>query len=152
MRGDMSRTILIVQPDEDRPIIHGAGDEYRLVAGGEATDGAYCLFEAIVPPDAGPPPHMQTREEELFYVLEGEITFYGEEGATVAPAGSMVNIPKGAPHRFHNETDTTARMLMLFSPAGIEEMFFDMIDIDDDDLPALGEAAAKYGVRFLDAP
>lgn len=148
----MPREILVVHSDAQRPIIYGAGDEYRLVAGGEATDGAYSLFEAIVPPDAGPPPHMQTREEELFYVIEGEITFYGENGSTVARAGSMVNIPKGAPHRFHNESDSTARMLMLFSPAGIEQMFFDMTDIDDDDIPGLSKAASKYGVRFLDAP
>jgi len=58
-----SRTIAVV------------GDVYRFLATGEDTNGKYALWEAIVPPGGGPPPHVHSREEEGFYVLEGEITF-----------------------------------------------------------------------------
>ena len=51
------------------------GDVYRFLATGEDTNGKYALFEALVPPGGGPPPHVHSREEEGFYVLEGEITF-----------------------------------------------------------------------------
>ena len=51
------------------------GDVYRFLATGEDTDGKYALWEAVVPPGGGPPPHVHSREEEGFYVLEGEITF-----------------------------------------------------------------------------
>src|SRR5262249_32876090 len=51
------------------------GDVYRFLATGEDTDGKYALWEAFVPPGGGPPPHVHSREEEGFYVLEGEITF-----------------------------------------------------------------------------
>ena len=50
------------------------GDVYRFLATGEDTNGKYALWEAIVPPGGGPPPHVHSREEEGFYVLEGEIT------------------------------------------------------------------------------
>jgi len=50
------------------------GDVYRFLATGEDTNGKYALLEAIVPPGGGPPPHVHSREEEGFYILEGEIT------------------------------------------------------------------------------
>ena len=52
------------------------GDVCRFLAVGESTNGAYALWEAIVPPGGGPPPHIHSREEEGFYVLEGEITIH----------------------------------------------------------------------------
>src|SRR5881394_1594984 len=51
------------------------GDVYRFLATGDDTNGKYALWEAIVPPGGGPPPHVHSREEEGFYILEGEITF-----------------------------------------------------------------------------
>ena len=51
------------------------GDVYRFLATSEDTSGKYALWEAIVPPGGGPPPHLHSREEEGFYILEGEITF-----------------------------------------------------------------------------
>ena len=51
------------------------GDVYRFLATGMDTNGKYALCEALVPPGGGPPPHVHSREEEGFYVLEGEITF-----------------------------------------------------------------------------
>ena len=48
---------------------------YRFLATGEDTNGNYAIWEAIVPPGHGPPSHVHSREEEGFYILEGEITF-----------------------------------------------------------------------------
>ena len=50
------------------------GDVYSFLATGDDTDGKYAMFEAIVPPGGGPPPHVHSREEEGFYVLEGAVT------------------------------------------------------------------------------
>jgi hypothetical protein len=55
------------------------GDVYRFPATGEGTNGKYALREAIVPPGGRPPPHGHSREEEGFYVLEGEITIHRPE-------------------------------------------------------------------------
>jgi len=60
------------KPGEGRTIAV-FGDVYRFLAVGEDTNGKYALWEAVVPPGGGPPPHVHSREEEGFYVLEGEI-------------------------------------------------------------------------------
>src|SRR5271154_1927122 len=87
---------------------------------------ASTLWEAIVPPGGGPPPHVHSREEEGFYVLEGEITLQVGDKRVIASAGTFANMPVGTTHSFKNETDRPARMLISVAPAGLEEMFFEI--------------------------
>ncbi|HVX12559.1 MAG TPA: cupin domain-containing protein [Pirellulales bacterium] len=101
------------------------GDVYRFLATGEDTNGKYALWEAIVPPGGGPPPHIHSREEEGFYVLEGEITIRVDGQRIVAHAGTFANMPVGSLHSFKNESSQTARMLISVAPAGLEQMFFE---------------------------
>ena len=67
------------------------GDVYRFLATGEDTNGKYAMWEAIVPPGGGPPPHVHSREEEGFFILEGEITFTVNGEKVVAKAGTFAN-------------------------------------------------------------
>jgi quercetin dioxygenase-like cupin family protein len=101
------------------------GDVYRFLATGEDTNGKYALWEAFVPPGGGPPPHVHSREEEGFYILEGEITFNVNGERVVAGAGTFAHMPVGTPHSFKNESRKLARMLISVAPAGLEEMFFE---------------------------
>ena len=78
-----------------------------------------------MPPGGGPPPHVHGREEEGFYVLEGEVTFTVNGERIVAKAGTFANMPVGTPHSFKNEGTRTARMLISVAPAGLEKMFFE---------------------------
>src|SRR5688572_31421453 len=100
------------------------GDVYRFLATGDDTNGKYALWEAHVPPGGGPPPHVHSREEEGFYIIEGEMTFYIGDRRVVATTGMFANMPIGVPHRFKNESDRPARMIITVAPAGLEEMFF----------------------------
>ena len=102
------------------------GDVYRFLATGEDTNGKYAQWEAIVPPGGGPPPHVHSREEEGFYILEGEITFQIGDQRVVATAGMFANMPVGTPHSFKNESPRPARMLISVAPAGLEQMFFEV--------------------------
>lgn len=149
------RKIKVIQPDDQVRVMFGAGDEYRFLATGNDTDGAYFLVEATVPPGGGPPPHIQTREEEAFYILEGELTFYSENGAIEARPGTYLNIPKGAKHSFRNNTDKPAKMLFFFAPASVEKLFDEFDKMEESagnleeiiaSLNALGE---DYGVRYF---
>jgi mannose-6-phosphate isomerase-like protein (cupin superfamily) len=115
---------VISKPGEGRTIAV-VGDVYRFLAVGEDTDGRYALWEAIVPPGGGPPPHVHSREEEGFYVLEGEITLAVGDKRLVASPGMFVNMPVGTPHTFKNESGHPARMLISVAPAGLERMFFE---------------------------
>ena len=153
----MSNKVTILKPGDDRRVIHGAGDEYHYLATGKETDGQYFLFEGIIPPGGGPPPHIQTREEELFYVLDGEITFYVEGEEVVAPKGTFINMPKGVKHNFRNQSSETAKMLFLFSPAGIEGLFDEMVKDQDmanhpeGAIAALNELGENYGVTYFES-
>lgn len=121
----MNHPPILRKPTEGRTIAV-VGDLYRFLATGDETDDKYAMFEAIVPPGGGPPPHAHSREEESFYVLEGEITITVGDQKIVATAGTFANMPIGSLHSFKNATDKTARMIISVAPAGLEKMFFEV--------------------------
>ena len=73
-----------------------------------------------------PPPHVHSREEEGFSVLDGEITLTVNGERIVATAGTFANLPVGTPHSSKNESDRPAKMLISVAPAGLEQMFFEV--------------------------
>ena len=142
------------------PTVAVVGDVYRFLAMSEDTDGKYALWEAIVPPGGGPPPHVHSREEEGFYVLEGEITITVNGEPVVATAGTFANMPVGTPHSFKNESGRPARMLISVAPAGLEKMFFEFgVPLPDgsttalpptkEEIEKLLSIAPRYGIEIL---
>jgi quercetin dioxygenase-like cupin family protein len=111
-------------PSEGRTLAI-VGDVYRFLATGDDTDGKYALFETIIRPGGGPPPHVHSREQEGFYVLDGEITLVIDGKPVVATAGTFANLPVGIPHSFKNETSRPTKLLISVAPAGLEKMFFE---------------------------
>jgi len=102
------------------------GDVYRMLVTGKQTDGKYALIESLVPPGGGPPLHRHSREEEGFYILEGELTVTVDGRREVLTAGMFANLPVGSAHMFRNEGTKTVRMLLTIAPAGLEEMFLEI--------------------------
>jgi len=111
-------------------------------------------------PGGGPPPHVHAREEEGFFVLEGEVTLWADDERIVATAGMFVNMPAGVPHSFKNESSMPARMMIMVAPAGLEQMFFEVgVPLADGSTAALPHTqeeierllavAPKYGVEIL---
>ena len=136
-----------------------AGDLYTFLAEGEDTSKSYALWEAVVPPGGGPPPHIQSREDEGFYVLEGEISFVADGQKVVARKGTFLNVPRGVLHTFKNEGDSDARMLILVAPAGMEKMFEEAGTAVTDpsakpspptpqELEKMASVAPKYGIEI----
>jgi len=119
------RQAILCKPGEGRTIAV-VGDVYRFLATGEETQGRYAMWEALVLPGGGPPPHTHSREEEGFYVLEGVITLSVGDKRLSISAGMFANIPVGVKHAFKNETNKPARMLISIAPAGLEKMFFEV--------------------------
>jgi quercetin dioxygenase-like cupin family protein len=138
----------------------GPGDLYRFLVTGAESDGAYFAMEALVPPGGGPPPHVHRHEDETFYVLEGECRFLlGDEWIT-ARAGDFVNVPRGTVHRFRNDGREETRMIVTFTPAGIEGFFEETLqptldpsapgpDNVDEVAARYAAAAPRYGIEFL---
>lgn len=129
------------------------GDVYRFLATSDDTDGKYAMWEAIVPPGGGPPPHVHRREQEGFYVLEGEITFRFGEQSLVATAGMFANMPVGMPHSFKNESQRPAKMIITVAPAGLEEMFFEFgVPLPEGTTEALPPSHAEIAQLLALAP
>jgi mannose-6-phosphate isomerase-like protein (cupin superfamily) len=135
------------------------GDVYRFLATGEDTNGKYALIEALVGPGGGPPPHVHSREEEGFYILEGEITFTINDQRVVATAGMFANMQVGTPHCFKNESNKQAKMLVSVAPAGLEKMFMEIgvplaegattaLTPTKEDIEKLLAIAPKYGIEI----
>jgi quercetin dioxygenase-like cupin family protein len=127
---------------------------------GEDTNGAYSVFEDVVPPGGGPPPHTHTREDETMFVLEGELeATLGDQTAIVRP-GTFVHMARGTPHFFKNKSGKPARMLLTYTPGGFEQWFFETGTPATQDtstppahptpeqLQRAVAAAERYGVTF----
>lgn len=121
---DLTRRLKVAKPNEDQSLPHIGlvGDTYTILVTGEDTAGHYTLIDMHVPPGGGPPPHRHDFEE-MFSVLEGEVsvTFRGE--TMTAKAGETINVPANAPHSFSNVSDSPSRLLCLCAPAGQDEFF-----------------------------
>src|ERR687894_42410 len=147
--------------------LHVAADEGKTLwvvdelmtfkAVGEDTGGAYALTDSLMVPQGGPPPHIQHREDEAFWVLQGELEFLIDGGTIRARAGSFIHVPKGALHTFKNVGSTPpARFLTLLIPAGLEKYFEEVGKpgtdfsspplVEQEDIDRLLAAALKYGV------
>lgn len=96
-------------PAGEGPSICVAGDTYTIKASKENTKGALAFLEASVPPGAGPMPHVHTREDEVYYVLAGELEILDRDQTFVARPGDFIFIPRGTFHRFKNSGVHTAR-------------------------------------------
>jgi len=125
------------------------------------TNGAFLLVEAKLAPGTEPPPHVHTREDELFYVLEGEFDVYVGKDAFKVTAGECVFMPRFKPHAFVIRSPWL-RVLALFTPAGLEDAFRGMSSpaqslnlptaaatYSTGDLKEVAQRLSEYGARFL---
>jgi len=143
-----------------------SGALVTVKATAEQTGGEFFLIEELVPRGTATPLHVHPQDDETFYVLEGELTFYlgdgqTEPGQTVrASAGSSLHIPKGYfPHAFRVNSET-ARFLVLTTPK--HEQFFRASAepaqsrtvplLEPLDMEKVRAAAAEYGVEILGPP
>jgi quercetin dioxygenase-like cupin family protein len=153
---------LLHRPSGTGRAFWGPGDHYTFLVTGEESGGAYFAMEALVPAGGGPPPHIHTREDETFYLLEGQLEFLLGEETIVAGPGDFVNVPRGTVHRFQNTGTETARLVLTFAPAGIERWFEETLeqapnDAQAEDVPDnIEEVAARYvatapryGIEFV---
>lgn len=120
----MSRTApLAVGPGGGATIEGPAGGPLTFKVRGEHTNGTLTAFENTIAPGDRPPLHVHANEDEAWYVLEGSLRFRLDSEIASAPAGSFVFVPRGTPHCFQNVGDQPARILVLFTPAGMERFF-----------------------------
>ena len=131
------------------------------LAGGSETEGAFDLVESKMRKGTEPPPHIHDREDELFYILSGEIKVFADRQVFTVAAGESVFLPKRVPHAYLIQTDE-CHVLALMTPGGFlnainkmnaparsMEIPSDMETYATADLTATMEVFIKYGVRLL---
>jgi mannose-6-phosphate isomerase-like protein (cupin superfamily) len=121
-------------------------------ASGSTTNGAFALFEEV-PPLVDTPLHVHEREDEYFFILEGEHVFQiGEETFQVGPGG-FVAAPRGIPHAQRRVVPGVGRQLVLTVPAGFEGFFRDLAEAARTGTlgpDAYANASQKYGLTWVD--
>ena len=151
---------LLHRASQSGPAFWGPGDLYTFLVTGEESGGSYFAMEALVPSGGGPPPHIHRNEDETFYLLEGQMTFLLGDDSVVAGPGDFVNVPRGTVHSFRNDGSELARMVLTFTPAGIEKFFEETLEpaLDRTQAPPANSeevaaryvaAAPRYGIEFL---
>ncbi len=132
-----SSAVHVVRPPEGRAVrMPESRLKFTRKVSSEQTSGAFSLFEVAVEPKGGSTPHVQHREDECFYVLEGRFEFLIEDAKIEASAGSLIYVPKGNLHAFKNIEQTSGRLLVSQTPGGLHERF-----IEEEGERASGEEA-----------
>ncbi len=125
-----------------------------IQATGETTNRGFGLIEHYeMPVGFGSPYHTHHREDEAFYVLEGEFAVVLNGEWTIVRAGEYMFGPRGVPHGFQ-VVSGPARLLLLCSPAGFEHFVLDQAtEITDPagppDMVRLMTLATQYGIDIL---
>jgi len=132
----------------------------RVMADTASTGGQFCMIEQTAPKGYSPPLHVHGREDQLLYVVEGQITAQLDGVNSTVKAGESVWLPRGIPHCFKIESET-AKLIEISTPAGFEQFHIGMGEpasapvIPEPgpvDPAALAEAVASYGGKVLGPP
>ncbi|MBX3379863.1 MAG: cupin domain-containing protein [Phycisphaeraceae bacterium] len=125
---------------EEGPTQYAPGGDRIITKLISTQTGGFEWIETDVNPGGGPPLHVHDREDEVFYVLEGEISFWiceqgdrtGKTGKRfVARKGAIVFGSRGTAHAFKNCSQVPARMLVMANPGANFEAFFAKIGAPD---------------------
>jgi quercetin dioxygenase-like cupin family protein len=99
------------------------GDIIRFKATGKDTQGKYSLLEITVPPQNGPPLHIHNREDESYYVIDGQFSIQNGDDTISANTGTYIFIPKGRPNTYKNVGNNPGKLLIMYTPPGAEKAF-----------------------------
>ena len=150
----------LLRPGE-RGAIWSLGGHFTTKADVDDTGGGYALVEAVAFRATEPPLHVHSREDEAWYVLDGQMTFQVGDARLVATTGCFAFAPRGMPHAFTVDLEPS-RVLVLVTPAGFEGFAaelgvpaFGEIPPEDLALPppdVLGPVAMRYGIEVVGPP
>jgi quercetin dioxygenase-like cupin family protein len=131
----------------------------EIKASAADTDGQLTIVEVTEPPGAQAPLHVHHREDEGFWILDGDVTFHVGDVTIEARAGDFAWGPRDVPHRYTVGPDG-CRMLFILTPAGFEGLVRDMSEPaaertlppasdEASDMARVARVAQAYGCELL---
>ena len=146
----------------DRPASNPHSESERLSFGDgtvlikistETTGGVFSVFEEL-PPLLDTPLHVHAREDELYYVLEGEHIFQRGEEEMRVDAGETIFLPRGVPHAHRRVIPGHGHLLGIVTPGGFEGFFRALAEADREGrlgADAFAAASEHYAITWLGA-
>lgn len=145
---------VIAQPGEGKEL-HAFGSVMSVMLGGGQTGNSLTICSEVTPPGGGPPVHVHTREDEIFLVIEGRISYFANDEWTEVEPGGVVYLPRGAVHCFRNVGETPSRHWIITTPSGFEVFFARCAnEFAKDGPPDMGriqEIFSEHGIRMVEA-
>jgi mannose-6-phosphate isomerase-like protein (cupin superfamily) len=159
--GDDNARLPFVSRREDGDHIWSLGAHFTTKLTGEQSDGGFSLVEALAFRATEPPLHVHTREDEAWYVIDGQMTLYVGDQQLVVPSGSFAFAPRGLAHSFTVDIEPT-RVLVFATPAGFEHFAAELgVPAESETPPAdlsvpppevLGPVGERYGIQVVGPP
>lgn len=139
-----------VQAGEGKSLETPTRDRVTIKAHTRSTNGAMSVLEIVTEPKSGPALHTHLREDELWWVLEGEYRFKAGDDVFHVAAGGMAFGPRGIPHAFQNIGDVRGRLLIVTTPSGLERFFEQCAEAPGTDV--LAEVGIANWIEFAGPP
>ena len=151
----MTDSVVVRKPDEGMALWM-LGGLYEVKVAGDETGGAATIIEMTLPVGTGPPPHTHPGGESV-YVLEGRLRYNIDGDVVEGGPGSFFYIPAGVVENFEPIGDGPTRLLVIYTPGGIDKFFSEAGEIaatrtippppeSPPDLNAIVATGAKYGM------
>jgi quercetin dioxygenase-like cupin family protein len=147
----MSTTPKVVRATGGYLLQHMLGNQMYLKLTGEDTNNLITITESVYAPGFNIPLHVHTREDEMFIVVDGTFEFtIGSEHFTLG-AGDIAFGPRNVPHGFRLLGDKPARMMVQFTPSGLENMFRELngLPAGPPDRAKMAAVCGRHGVTFV---
>jgi quercetin dioxygenase-like cupin family protein len=150
--------VMVARDDGER--FHFLNTLHTAKITGEQTNGTLAAVEFLAPKNFGPPLHRHEAEDELFYILDGELWLSCGEVEAVQRQGAVVWLPRGLTHTFQVRSET-AKVLCISLPSGFEKFVATLGEpTQDRTLPVpknihpahVAEVCARFGIEVLGPP
>ena len=129
------------------------GGKVTILLSGADTGGTSATMKLQTPAHGGPPPHIHTREDEVYIIHSGTFQFFMDGVCLQAGPGTSVYMPKGHTHTFKNISNHTGEQVLFAYPAGLEQFFLEVHELGlnvPEDFAKLNELSnSKYGINLL---
>jgi quercetin dioxygenase-like cupin family protein len=140
----------LVEPGQGR-VVNVMGNELRLILSSIDTGGVMELVELNAVPGVGIPPHMHTREDEVFMLLEGQVEFYVNGQTRLLGPGATLLGARNVPHGYQVVGDKPCRMYFTVTPAQLEPMFDQLAALSPPEPESISRICGKFGIEILPA-
>lgn len=142
---------IMQKPGDGTHFTFWSGEEFIWKVTGADSDGVLDIGEMAVDPGVGVPEHIHHGNDETFYVLDGRfcLTVAGQQ-YDLQPGG-FVFVPRGVRHVWVNNGSAPARILLTFTPGGMDQYFVELNPLLQGpmDMERIGAVCAKYGYELV---